>query len=116
MQQAAPDGIDAALDTVGTDEAIDVSLAVVFDPSRIATIVAFDRARHTRIKALGGNPDTAGRGAQEIRDAARLRLTALVTEGSLDIAMAPSFQLTDAAEAHRQLAAGRIHGRVVLVP
>lgn len=113
---AAPNGIDAALDTVGTDEAIDVSLAVVPDPSRIATIVAFVRAQQSGIKALGGNPDTASRGAMEIRDAARLRLTALVTEGSLDIPVSSSFRLADAADVHRQLAAGTIHGRAVLTP
>ncbi len=115
-RRAAPHGIDAALDTVGTDEAIEVSLAVVPDPSRIATIVAFDRARQSGIKALGGNPESAGRGAKEIRDAGRLRLTALVNEGSITIAMGPSFPLADAAEVHRRLAAGDIRGRVVLIP
>lgn len=52
----------------------------------------------------------------EIRDAARLRLTALVTEGSLDIPVSSSFRLADAADVHRQLAAGTIHGRAVLTP
>ncbi len=41
----APEGVDAAIDLVGTDEAIDVSLALVAHRSRIATIVAFRRAR-----------------------------------------------------------------------
>ena len=52
---AAPDGIDAAVDLIGTDEAIDVSLECVADQSRIATIVAFDRAKETGIQALGGS-------------------------------------------------------------
>ncbi len=43
VRALVPDGVDAALDTVGTDEAIDVSLALVRDGSRIATIVAFER-------------------------------------------------------------------------
>jgi len=116
VREVAPGGIHAALDTVGTDEAIDVSLALVADPRRIATIVAFGRAQQAGIKALGGNPDNAGRGALEIRDAARLRLTALVTEGSVEVPVGPNFPLTAAAEVHRQLAAGQIHGQVVLIP
>src|SRR5215471_5777485 len=38
---AAPGGIDVALDLVGTDEAWDVSLGLVADHARVATIVAF---------------------------------------------------------------------------
>jgi hypothetical protein len=49
----------AAIDTVGTDEAIDVSLALVCDRRRIATIAAFDRAKGTGIKELGGSPAPA---------------------------------------------------------
>jgi len=44
VRTAAPGGIDAALDLVGTDEAIDVSLALVADQARIATIVAVRRS------------------------------------------------------------------------
>ncbi len=56
VRDLAPDGIDAAIDIVGSDEAIDVSLALVRDRSRIATIVAFSRARQVGIQALGGAP------------------------------------------------------------
>ncbi len=115
VRLAAPSGIGAAIDTVGTDEAIDASLALVSDRRRIATIVAFERAEKTGIKALGGSPGS-DKGGIEIRNAARLRLTALVTEGSLDIIMGPSFPLAEAAEAHRQLSAGTTRGRVVLIP
>jgi NADPH:quinone reductase-like Zn-dependent oxidoreductase len=55
-------------------------------------------------------------GGIEIRNSARLRLTSLVAEGSVEIVMGPSFPLADVAEAHRQLAAGKIRGRVVLIP
>lgn len=115
VQSAAPDGVAAAIDTVGTDEAIDVSLAVVSDRRRIATIVAFGRAEGTGIKGLGGSPGS-DKGGIEIRDSARLRLTSLVAGGSVEIVMGPSFPLVDAAEAHRELAAGKTRGRVVLIP
>ena len=41
----ATGGVDAAVDFVGTNKAVDVSLALVADRSRIATIVAHARAR-----------------------------------------------------------------------
>ena len=51
-----PSGVDAAIDTVGTDEAVDVSLELVADRQRIATIAAFGRAPAEGIKLLGGGP------------------------------------------------------------
>jgi NADPH:quinone reductase len=115
VRSAAPHGVGAAIDTVGTDEAIDVSLALVSDRRRIATVVAFERSKGTGIKELGGSPGS-DMGGIEIRNSARLRLTSLVAEGSVEIVMGPSFPLADVAEAHRQLAAGKIRGRVVLIP
>ena len=117
--EAAPDGIDAAIDLVGTDEAIDVSLAIVKDHSRIATIVAaaFDRAKETGIQTIGGaslpgqdNPGIA------IRDAARLRMTALAQAGAFDVKVARTLPLAEAAEAHRLLVKGNLGGRIVLIP
>ena len=52
VKQAAPSGVNAAIDAVGTDEAIDVSLAVVPEPSRIVSIAAFHRA-DTGIMLIG---------------------------------------------------------------
>jgi NADPH:quinone reductase-like Zn-dependent oxidoreductase len=77
---AAPDGIDAALDLVGTDEALDVSLEFVADRARIATIVAVARGLEAGIKVLGGGP--GGDPGTEIRKAARLDLARLAQDGS----------------------------------
>ena len=55
-RQAAPDGVDVALDLVGTEEAIDVSLELVLNRARIVTIAAGGRARQVGIKAVGGGP------------------------------------------------------------
>src|SRR5262249_6418123 len=56
VRAVAPGRVDAALDLVGTDEAVDVSLELVADRARIATIAAFGRAGQAGIKALGGGP------------------------------------------------------------
>ncbi|HEX3963162.1 MAG TPA: zinc-binding dehydrogenase, partial [Trebonia sp.] len=115
VRSAAPDGVGAAIDTVGTDEAIDVSLDVLPDRRRIATIAAFDRAQGTGIKELGGSPGS-DQGGIEIRNSARLRLTSLVTDGLVQIVLGPGFPLADVAEAHRQLASGKTRGRIILIP
>jgi D-arabinose 1-dehydrogenase-like Zn-dependent alcohol dehydrogenase len=113
VRALAPDGVDAAVDCVGTDEAIDVSLALVADRDRIATIAAFARGFEAGLKVLGGAPGAdPGTG---VRAAARLQLTALVEQGKLTVD-ARGFALADAAEAHRLGQAGHVSGKLVLVP
>ena len=114
VRQVAPDGVDAALDLVGTAEAGDVSLALVADRTRVATIVAHNRAKRDGYLALGGAPGQDPIGLV-IRDAARLRLTALVQAGAFDVIVGRTFPLARAADAHRALAEGGTAGRIVLV-
>ncbi len=115
VRDAAPRGIDAALDFIGTDEAIDTSLQFVQDRSRIATIVAFERAKRDHFLAIGGSAGQDPSGVA-IRNAARLRLTALAQAGAFDIRIAKTFPLAEAADAHRLLAKGGGAGHIVLLP
>lgn len=111
VRALAPDGVDAALDLVGTDEALDVSVNVVADRARIATIVAAQRGPELGIKVLGGaDPGT------EIRNAARLELVDLAGQRRLRVIVERSFPLDEAAQAHRQILGGHTHGKLVLVP
>jgi len=103
--------VDAALDLAGTDEALDVSVELVADRGRIATIVGFGRAAELGIAAL-----TGADGGQAIRDGARPELLELATDGKLEVTVDRVFSLGEAAEAHRQLQAGHTRGKVVLVP
>ena len=48
--------ITVAIDTVGTDEALETSVAVVADRQRVATVAGFRRAGELGIRALGGGP------------------------------------------------------------
>ena len=84
------------------------------DRSRIATIVAFDRAQETGIRALGGSEGQDAWGIT-VRDNARLRLTALSQAGAYEIVVSDSFPLTEAAAAHQLLARGDAAGLIVLV-
>src|ERR1022692_875575 len=114
VRAAAPQGIDAALDLVGTDEAVDVSLELVADPTRIATIAAFGRAGAAGIKALGNGPGADP--GTEIRDAARVELARLAGEGKLAVIVSQTFPLADAAAAHRASITGHTTGKIALIP
>ncbi|MGY1680945.1 quinone oxidoreductase family protein [Geodermatophilus sp. SYSU D01176] len=114
VRELAPDGVHAALDLVGTDEAVDVSLALVADRRRIATIAAFGRASADGIRALGGGPGADP--GTELRDAARPELARLAGAGRLEVVVAATFPLEDVAAAHRRGMAGHTHGKLVLLP
>lgn len=114
VRALAPDGVDASLDLVGTDEAVDVSLALTKDRGRIATIAAFGRAGSAGIKALGGGPGADPGTA--VRDAARLELVDLVNAGRLVVTVAATYPLAEAAAAHAALREGHAAGKIALVP
>ncbi|MGN6791363.1 MAG: NADP-dependent oxidoreductase [Streptosporangiaceae bacterium] len=114
VRAATPDGITAALDLIGTDEAVDVSLALVPDRARIATIAAFGRAGQAGIKALGGGPGADP--GTEIRMAARPRLAKLAGDGRIRVIVAATFPLAEAAAAHRAIMTGHTSGKIALIP
>ncbi len=113
VRALAPDRVDAAIDAVGTTEALAVSQALVTDPARFTTIVGTPAAFQAGIKVLGGAPGADP--GTEIRSAARLELVDRVTAGSLHVVVARTFPLADAAAAHRELMTGHVRGKIALV-
>jgi NADPH:quinone reductase-like Zn-dependent oxidoreductase len=114
VRAAAPRRITAAIDTVGSDEALDVSLEFVDDRSRIASITGSDRRFGTGIKLIGYGPgQDAGTG---YRLATRAALASLVETGTVRVLIARAFPLTEAAAAHRLGQEGGTTGKIVLVP
>ena len=114
VRDLAPEGVDAAIDAAGTDEAVEASVELVADRDRIATIAAFQRGAEAGIKLLGGGPGADA--GTDIRNAARLELTQLVTDGKLRVFLARTFPLTEAAAAHELILQGHTRGKIVLVP
>jgi NADPH:quinone reductase-like Zn-dependent oxidoreductase len=114
IRALAPDGVDAAIDTVGTDEAIDVSLELVADRSRIATIAGFARGREAGIKLLGGGPGAEP--GDDIRTAARLDLVDLVNAGKLSVSVAATYPLDEVVDSQNAILSGHTTGKIVLVP
>jgi len=109
-----PDGVDVALDTVGTDEALDTSVELVADRDRIATIAGFSRAPELGIKLLGGGPGADS--GNEIRRGARAELVKLAAEGKLDLIIGARFPLSEATAALELVAGGHPGGKVILIP
>lgn len=114
VRAAAPQGVAAAIDTVGTDEALDVSLELVADPARIASITGSDRRFGTGIKLLGYGPgQDAG---TDYRASVRAHLAGLAGTGGVRVVVAKTFPLADAAKAHEFGQSGGGAGKIVLVP
>jgi NADPH:quinone reductase len=112
VRAAAPEGVAAAIDAVGTDEAVDVSVELVGDRDRIVTIAAIGRAGEAGIKSVGGStPESAA-----FRDQVRPRLVRLAADGDLVVPVARTFPLAEAKDALRLLATGHPGGKLALVP
>jgi NADPH:quinone reductase len=114
VRAAAPQGIDAALDLVGTEEAIDVSAELVADRRRIATIAAARRGLELGMQALGGGPGADP--GTELRNAARLELARLAGAGTIRVLVSQTFPLENAAAAHRAIMDGHALGKIALIP
>ena len=114
VRALAPDGVDAAIDLVGSDEAMDTSLELVADRARIATIANFARGPKEGVKLLGGGPGADP--GDDIRSAARAELARLAGDGTLRVFVAATYPLEDAAEAHRQIATAHTTGKLILLP
>jgi NADPH:quinone reductase len=112
VRAAAPAGVVAALDCVGTDEAVDVSLALVDDRDRIVTIAAAERARAEGFTAIAG----AMPASRAYRDAVRADLVGLAGEGRLLVPVARTFPLADALDATELLMSQHPGGKLVLEP
>jgi NADPH:quinone reductase len=114
VRELAPGGVTAAVDTVGTDEAVDVSLELVPERRRIASTAAFARGAAEGLSLLGSGPGADPGTA--LRDAARTELAALAGDGRLEVVVAGTYPLEDVAAAHRAGMAGHTHGKLALIP
>jgi len=111
-REAAQGRIAAALDAVGTDEAVDVSLELVPDRIRIVTIVAAARAEKEGFLAINGaQPESAA-----YRDRVRPELLELAAEGRLQVPIARTYPLAEAVDALRFLQQGHPGGKLALLP
>ncbi len=113
VRALAPDGVDAAVDCIGSDEAIDASLELVADRRRIATVANFSRG-DDGIQVLGNGPGADP--GEAIRSAAREDLLRRAGDGDLEVTVAQEFPLSAVRDAHLLSREGHTHGKIVLLP
>lgn len=112
VRDLAAGPVAASLDCVGTDEAIDVSLALVADRSRIVSIANFDRSERDGYRVIMGRfPASAF-----FRDEVRARLIDLAGRGELVVPLARTFPLAEARSAMEFLADQHPGGKLALLP
>jgi len=107
---AAPEGVAAALDTAGSGEAGDVSLALVKDRSRVVTIVDAPRAKADGYVFVGAsNPRSA-----PFRAGVAPQIVAMAADGDLVVPMAATFAFDDAPAAFTLLTSPHPPGKIAL--
>ncbi|AQY03457.1 hypothetical protein B2G67_12775 [Microbacterium foliorum] len=117
VREAAPDGVTVVLDCAGTDEAIDVSLELVADRDRIATIVRGPDSASFGIRAFsGGSPTPLSEQELAWRAEALGATVELLAAGDFVIELGPELPLAEAAQAHELMESGTASGKIVLIP
>jgi NADPH:quinone reductase len=113
VRERYPDGVDAAIDLVGgaTSHA---AFDLVRDGGRYATAVLPNVDPSGRFETNRG-VDLHVHTVQPDRDKLT-ELLALAAQGVLSTAVEVTYAMAEAAQAHRRQAAGRLQGRIVLVP
>lgn len=107
IRAAAPGGVDAALDTAGKG-LLPALVEVLGGPDRIVTLADLDAARYGVAFSAGHSGNRDSRPVREALD--------LIAAGAWTARIGQSFPLAEAAEAHRLVATGHTHGKVILLP
>jgi len=107
VRAAAPEGVDALIDTVGGGY-VELGLELGVAPDRIDTIADFSAPAKYGVKAEG---NAAGASAETLA-----QLAALIDEGALEMPIAATYPLDQVREAYAELERNHTRGKIVLVP
>ncbi len=111
VREVAPGAIDAVIDTIGVDEAVDVSLALLADRERFVTTAAFARAKQDGFRFIGAANPHSG----PFRAAARPRILELAAQGKLVVPIGQTFPFAEARRAVQSLQGEHPFGKLALV-
>jgi NADPH:quinone reductase len=103
--------VTVAIDTVGTDEAVDVSLALVTDRGRIVTTAAFQRADADGFRFVGARNPASG----PYRAKIRTHLIELAASGQLEVPVGRTFPFSEAPAALALLMGRHPAGKLALI-
>ncbi|MCH0538614.1 NADP-dependent oxidoreductase [Streptomyces sp. MUM 203J] len=104
VRAAAPEGVDAALDTASVD-GLRAAAELVADRDRVGTVFAHEAHRELGVRWI-----TSRRAMRRLAE-----LAALAADGGLRIHIRRTLPLARAADAHRQLGTGHGRGKIVLL-
>ncbi|MBO0876642.1 MAG: NADP-dependent oxidoreductase [Pseudonocardia sp.] len=107
LTEAAPEGIDAFIDLFGP-QYIQLAADLGISPSRIETIISFDKAGEIGAKAEG-SADASNR--EVLAEMAELAAT-----GQIEIPLAATYPLDQVADAFTRLERRHTRGKIVLLP
>jgi NADPH:quinone reductase-like Zn-dependent oxidoreductase len=107
IRAAAPQGVDAFIDTFG-DGYVDLAIELGVERDRIDTIVDRAAAARTGVK----NEGMAGYANAEVL----AELVKLVAAGDLDVPIAATYPLAEVRAAYRALMERHTRGKIILVP
>ncbi|MEU6896183.1 NADP-dependent oxidoreductase [Streptomyces sp. NPDC046557] len=107
VRAAAPQGIDAVLDTSGAG-VLPESIELAGGPERVITLADMNAARYG-VRFTGMDP--ADRATEALPE-----LAELAAAGELDVPIWRTYPLAEAARAHADLDARRYRGKIILVP
>ncbi|GHG52547.1 NADP-dependent oxidoreductase [Streptomyces griseocarneus] len=107
VREAAPGGVDAALDAVGKGDAVGISVQLTGAPGRVVSIADPEGARRSGARFSSGGP-ASGTGP------ALTAALALHEAGILQLPIHRVYRLHEAAEAHRASEHGHLTGKIVL--
>ncbi|GAA1480017.1 NADP-dependent oxidoreductase [Gordonia sinesedis] len=110
VRAAAPGPVTAAIDTVGTDEAIDTSLELVADRDRVVSIAAWGRADDGIVLINGSSPDSKRHRSEAIPG-----LIADATAGTLVTEIAKTFPLSETGRALSEQLSSHPRGKFILL-
>ena len=107
IRDAAPDGLDAFVDTFGP-EYVDLALALGVAPQRIDTVTAFARAAE-----VGAQTEGSVAGSSQ---AVMANLAELAASGRLEVPIAATYPLERVEDAFAELEQRHTRGKIVLIP
>jgi NADPH:quinone reductase-like Zn-dependent oxidoreductase len=105
LNRVAPDGFDAAIDTVG-DGYVDLAIDLGIAPDRIDTIIDFAAAARHKVHTDGSSAAGSSTVLAEV--------AGLVANGELQVPVAAVYDLKDVKQAYTKLAEGHMGGKIVL--
>ncbi len=103
VRDVVPEGVTAVLDLVG-DDALDASPALMAPGARIASVLKAKKVRELGGRYLFVRPD-----AEQLTELSRL-----VDAGRLEVRLHETFPMEKAADAHRLIEGGHVHGKLAL--